>query len=1515
MSFKHARFLFVFAVLVGGVLFLGLASPRTSFAAACQSAAPGGANWSNAGAWTNCGGTTPGAADTVQILNGDVVALDTNATTTSITIDNGGLLYEDGARVLVVSGGWTNNGTFTSGTGLVKFTGTQTITGTTTFNGLEFAPTSAATFTIASGTFATTTGTLTISGSNNVTLNTGNLNAQGNIMVTNSGTGGGGTATITINGTGSQTLTGPSTLGQGILPNLTYNKTSGSFSATGNITVSDFRINAGTFTSTSGTLEVQGSTLNMSGGTFTHNGGTVRIKYSMTLTGSQTFNNLELIPTGGRTLTIASGTFATTTGTLTYGTYSNSSADRMTINTGNIDAQGDITVTNVSTILGGGTATITINGTGAQVFTGPATLNANPLARLPKITIDKPSGTLTLAGFITVAGNWTYVRGTVDATTNDSTVVTIANITFDGQGTSATMAFDNIRVHAGTVTLGGNLDMDGNLTIISSRFLVAADFSVNVAGDWSNSGTYTSGTNTTTFDGSGTSTITTGGTGTGNDFQDFTVDKSGGATAQLLGPLDVDGTLTITAGTLDLNTQNLSTVTTCDNSATFKLAGDETISCTPTNNAGSTVEYTATTTTRNIKDWTYHHLTVNGSGGTFTSGADETIGGNLTVSAGTLDTSTGSRTFTVNNTLTVNGGTLTATNGTLNANRDVSLTSGTLTAPSGVFTVLGNWVQSGGTFTHSSGTVTFASTSVQTLNSGGSTFNAISHNAGGTLRFSTNPLYASSTVTNSDGTFDANDLAVLADGLVTVSGGEYQSKTASSTFSGGLTVSGGTFTGSTGGVEVNGNLALSSGTLTAPSGPFLVSGSWSQTGGTFTPGTGTVRFDGTAAGNTINTGGTSFYQLTVNGSGGAWTLATSNATTTATTTVTAGTLTVPATLTLSTASTTINGGTLTATSGTLDINGNLTLSSGTLTAPSGTMTLSGNFTNSGGTFTHSSGTFTLDGADQTLSGATIFGNLTKTVTSARILTFDNASTQTIAGTLTLQGAATTLLSLHSDVDGTQWEIDPQGTRDISYIDVKDSNNTNATAINCISEKRCTDSGNNTNWTFVQAASAQTSSETTSSGGGGGGGGPIGLFGSIGISIPSISVVETVTPVVETIHEFIEEITPSLIPFIPEIFRPKPPLAEKSPSEAVETVTPPSFAGTWKLLNTQKIGAFAFAPLPPALAALVVKFPELEKTFAKVGVVRFSDVEKLEGVSLHLPSFSEVADLPTEVIFASAGKRLFDYNLALDVSGSGELTQRLNAVSGQLLELSVRPEHAVTSIDGYLTLKTSAFSEDTETIPARSLTAGLIMSHAVFAQSISDKVKIEDRLLLTSFDYADPDYDGVYTAALQAPLVAGNFEVITIITYEDPKLGRKELRLTLVVDPEGYVYSLVSGGELRIENALVTIYWKNEETGAFEIWNAREFQQVNPQTTETSGEYSFLVPPGTYYLSVLASGYEPYTSEPFPVLVGSGVHRNIELTPQGGIFRRINWIVVVGVFLTLSLLYNFYRDRTRLRSAS
>src|SRR5690606_32534927 len=104
------------------------------------------------------------------------------------------------------------------------------------------------------------------------------------------------------------------------------------------------------------------------------------------------------------------------------------------------------------------------------------------------------------------------------------------------------------------------------------------------------------------------------------------------------------------------------------------------------------------------------------------------------------------------------------------------------------------------------------------------------------------------------------------------------------------------------------------------------------------------------------------------------------------------------------------------------------------------------------------------------------------------------------------------------------------------------------------------------------------------------------------------------------------------------------------------------------------------------------------------------------------------------------------------------------------------------------------------------------------------------LVVQQFAYSDPDGDGVYTASLSVPPVAGDYEVNTLITYRESGEA-KLLRLVTLVDPEGYVYEKVGDNELRISGAVVTIYVWNEAKGLFSVWPAAEFQQNNPQTVD------------------------------------------------------------------------------------
>lgn len=133
----------------------------------------------------------------------------------------------------------------------------------------------------------------------------------------------------------------------------------------------------------------------------------------------------------------------------------------------------------------------------------------------------------------------------------------------------------------------------------------------------------------------------------------------------------------------------------------------------------------------------------------------------------------------------------------------------------------------------------------------------------------------------------------------------------------------------------------------------------------------------------------------------------------------------------------------------------------TLVAPSGNLYLLGSFLHhEEDVFNHNNGTVILSGTNQTISGNVAFNNLHK-LNSGQI-TFAAGTTQTILGELKLAGVEENPLVLKSTSEDSEWSIDPQGTADIKYIDVKDSNNINPQELEAFNS---IDSGNNTNWIF------------------------------------------------------------------------------------------------------------------------------------------------------------------------------------------------------------------------------------------------------------------------------------------------------------------------------------------------------------------------------------------------------------------------------------------------------------------
>ncbi len=420
--------------------------------------------------------------------------------------------------------------------------------------------------------------------------------------------------------------------------------------------------------------------------------------------------------------------------------------------------------------------------------------------------------------------------------------------------------------------------------------------------------------------------------------------------------------------------------------------------------------------------------------------------------------------------------------------------------------------------------------------------------------------------------------------------------------------------------------------------------------------------------------------------------------------------------------------------------------------------------------------------------------------------------------------------------------------------------------------------------------------------------------------------------------------PGIIEKIINIFAPE----EKVPEEIPEIIVipeeaPEALEGKWELLGGNEEN-FVLQPLPNRLATLIDKFPDLKQTFAKVGVNKLSDIDKIQSAELILPGLTKTLglpettitagkiakggiplaqltpemkkEIPEEVVFAKTKDELIDYDIILTVSEKGEPEQKITAISGSELNLIVKPENKVKTVKGYVVLKTkkSAYESHPEqsvvtndgilrelrmTEDLSFLQSSFFRGLEIFAKEYEEE--IEQELVLIEFEYTDPDGDGIYTANVQMPVVSGDYEIITVMDYEDETLISKEIRLVTVIDPEGYVYTMTDGNETHLRSVKISLYWQNQQTGKFELWPAEEYSQNNPQITDNTGKYSFLVPEGTYYLEATAKGYQNFVSETFSLTTGNGVHENIELTPTNWWLKILNWNTILLIFV-IGLLF-------------
>ncbi|GAB1455204.1 hypothetical protein MASR2M48_05110 [Spirochaetota bacterium] len=555
----------------------------------------------------------------------------------------------------IFSGGDFSPTAFTASTSTVTFDGATTpvAAGGFAYNNLSVNKSAAgnivnlAALASVGGNLTVTLGTLNLGGNLSVTGNlTGagivatsdfNLSVVGNLTgVTLNATAAGAIEVITVGGSFTpgifsaqnstvtlNSATTPVAAGESAHNNLSVNK-----SAAGDI------VNLGALASVGGNLTVTQGTLNLAG---------------------------NLSPTGVVTV---NGTLEVGANTLTVDSLTGTGA--VTVSTGTIDSTGTINV-----------ATITASDA-ASIFSGGAFSPTAFTASTSTVTFD--GATTPVA-----AGGFAYNNLSV----NKSAAGNIVNL-----GALASVG-GNLTVTLGTLNLGGNLSVTGNIT--GAGIVATSDFNLSVVGNLTGvtlnataagavevitiggsfiPGTFSAQNSTVTLN-SATTPVAAGGfaynnltvskTAAGNIVNLAALASVGGAltvtqgTLNLAGNLSptgvvtVNGTLevgtntltvdsltgtgavTISTGTIDsTGTINVATITASDAASIFS-GGD--FSPTAFTASTSTVTFDGATTPVAAGGFAYNNLSVNKSaaGNIVNLGALASVGGNLTVTLGTLN--------------------------------------------------------------------------------------------------------------------------------------------------------------------------------------------------------------------------------------------------------------------------------------------------------------------------------------------------------------------------------------------------------------------------------------------------------------------------------------------------------------------------------------------------------------------------------------------------------------------------------------------------------------------------------------------------------------------------------------------------------------------------------------------------------------------------------------------------------------------------------------------------------------
>lgn len=398
---------------------------------------------------------------------------------------------------------------------------------------------------------------------------------------------------------------------------------------------------AGTFSATTNGIAVIDSS---AGGVTLNTDVTLPLNSSLSLpTGDFTVvSGQNLTLAGTSTLTIGAGRTLQVNGTLTH------------------SASGTVTTTGGTLNIGNGAKYIHNRGT-ATLVTG--TWSSGSTCEIQNIG----GGTTFAFGGQTLhhlIWNNSTQAGSVQLTSSLAGVN--GNLEIQNCGNTSARYFRLTNAASYSLAIGGNLDISasngfagldignssgtnailtigGNISIGSSGSLVSTPTgaTIRVAGNWSNTGTFTSSNTTVTFNGTIAQSITKAG---GESFNNFSVTNTA-ATVTAANNVTVGGSFTTSASSiLDMGTNTLS-VATVSHSGTLQTQNTGATPITASKTWGGTVEYNGSSA-QSVVAGTYNNLTVSTSG-------SKTMTGNV-ITSGILNLNAVNLTTNASN-LTING--------------------------------------------------------------------------------------------------------------------------------------------------------------------------------------------------------------------------------------------------------------------------------------------------------------------------------------------------------------------------------------------------------------------------------------------------------------------------------------------------------------------------------------------------------------------------------------------------------------------------------------------------------------------------------------------------------------------------------------------------------------------------------------------------------------------------------------------------------------------------------------------